>query len=106
MRAERVSEARPLYIGVTRAVPGYAAAWFSAALCSARAGDAARAEQAFRACLRLQPLSADGHSALGLLLLSAQRIPEARAELQEALRLDPTAAEAKEALQALEAKPK
>jgi Tfp pilus assembly protein PilF len=56
--------------------------------------------------LRLQPLSADGHSALGLLLLSQQRIAEARAELEEALRLDPASTEAKEALDSLAARAK
>lgn len=101
MQAERFSEALPLYDSVTTDVPGYAEAWFAAGMCYAHTGDAKRAEQSIRTYLRLQPRSADGHSALGLLLLSQQRIAEARAELEEALRLDPAATEAKEALDAL-----
>lgn len=101
MQADRFSEALPLYESVTKDVPGYAEAWFAAGTCYAHTGDAKRAEQSLRTYLRLQPLSADGHSALGLLLLSQQSIAEARAELEEALRLDPAATEAKEALDAL-----
>lgn len=101
LQAGRFPEALPLYNSVTKDVPGYAEAWFASGMCYAHTGDATRAEQSFQTFLRLQPLSADGHSALGLLLLSQQRIAEARAELQEALRLDPGASEAKEALDSL-----
>jgi tetratricopeptide (TPR) repeat protein len=103
MQADRFSEALPLYDSVTKDVPGYAEAWFAAGMCYAHTAEAERAEQSFRTFLRLQPLSADGHSALGLLLLSQQRIAEARAELQEALRLDPASTEAHEALDSLAA---
>jgi tetratricopeptide (TPR) repeat protein len=102
MQAGRFSEALPLYNSVTKDAPGYAEAWFASGMCYANTGDAKLAEQSFQRYLRLQPRSADGHSALGLLLLSQQRIAEARAELQEALRLDPAGAtEAKEALDSL-----
>ncbi len=106
MQAGRFSEALPLYNSVTRDVPGYADAWFASGMCYARTADAKRAEQSFQRFLRLQPLSADGHSALGLLLLSQQRIAEARIELEEALRLDPASAEARDALDWLAARPK
>ncbi len=98
------SAALPLYVRVTEDVPDYADAWLAAGVCYAQTGDAAHAEQSFRTFLRLQPLSPEGHSALGVLLLSEQRTVEARAELQEALRLDPGSAEAKEALDALRAR--
>ena len=106
MQADRFSEALPLYDSVTKDVPDYAEAWFAIGMCYAHTGDAKRAEQSLQTFLRLQPLSADGHSALGLLLLSQQRIAEARAELEEALRLDPASTEAKEALDSLAARAK
>lgn len=98
MQAGRFPEALPLYTGVTAEVPDYADAWFAAGICYGQTGDAARAEQSFRSFLRHQPASAEGHSALGVLLISQQRFTEARSELQEALRLDPASAEAREAL--------
>lgn len=101
MQAQRFADALPLYNSVIAEVPDYTEAWFAVGICYGESGDAARAEQALRAYVRLQPLSADGHTALGVLLLSQKRTAEARAELGEALRLDPTDAEAKEALDAL-----
>lgn len=106
VQAARFSEALPFYESVTRDVPGYAEAWFSAGMCYARTADAKRAELAFQRYLRLQPKSADGHGALGLLLLMQQRTAEARAELEEALRLDPASTEAKDALESLTTRPK
>lgn len=106
VQADRFSEALPLYNSVTKDVPGYADAWFSAGMCYARTADAKRAEQSFQTYLRLQPNSADGHSALGLLLLLQQRIAEARIEFEEALRLDPASTEARGALDSLAARPK
>lgn len=101
MRASRFSEALPLYLKVTAEVPAYADAWFSAGVCYSQTGDARQAERSLRTFLRLQPLSAEGHSALGLVLLSQRRAAEARAEFEQALRLDPAAAEARAALEAL-----
>jgi len=106
VQTDRFSEALPLYDSVTKDVPGYADAWFSAGMCYARMADVKRAEQAFRTYLHLQPNSADGHGSLGLLLLMQQRVTEARAELEEALRLDPASTEAKDALDSLAARPK
>jgi tetratricopeptide (TPR) repeat protein len=99
----RYADALPLYVKVTEEIPDYADAWLAAGICYAQTGDAERAERALRAYLRLQPLAAEGHSALGLLLLSKRQFVESRAELQEALRLDPGSTEAKEALDALDA---
>jgi tetratricopeptide (TPR) repeat protein len=101
MQTGRFPEALPLYTSVTAEVPEYADAWFAAGICYGQTGDAGKAEQSLRSFLRLQPGSAEGHSALGVLLISQQRFTEARAELQEALRLDPASAEAREALQML-----
>jgi len=106
MRANRFSEALPLYARATAEVPAYADAWLAAGVCWSQAGDAKRAEESFRTFLRLQPLSAEGHSALGVLLLSQRRAAEARTELEEALRLDPASAEAREALDVLNHPPK
>jgi tetratricopeptide (TPR) repeat protein len=106
LQADRFTEALPLYNSVTKDVPGYADAWFSAGMCYAQTADAKRAEQAFQTYLRLQPNSGEGHVALGLLLLMQYRITEARAELEEALRLDPTSTEAKDALDSLATQPK
>jgi tetratricopeptide (TPR) repeat protein len=106
VRADRFSEALPFYESVTRDVPGYAEAWFSAGMCYAHTADTKRAEQALQTYLRLQPNSSDGHGALGLLLLMQQRTTEARAELEEALRLDPASTEAKDALDSLTTRPK
>ena len=100
MRADRFGEALPFYASVTAEVPEYADAWFAAGVCYAHGGNVGRAEEAFRRFLRLEPASAEGHSALGVLLLSQQKTAEARAELQEALRLDPSSEEAREALEA------
>jgi tetratricopeptide (TPR) repeat protein len=106
MQADRFAEAVPLYRSAVADMPDYADAWLSLGVCYGQTGDATRAEQSFRTFLRLQPLSAEGHSALGVLLLSQQRIEEARAELREALRLDAASEQAREALQVLDARTK
>ncbi len=103
MRSGRFSEALPLYARVNADVPSFADAWFAAGICYVQTGDPKRSEEAFRTFLRLQPLSADGHSALGILLLGQKRTDEARSELQEALRLDPASVEAIEALASINA---
>ncbi len=55
-------------------------------------------EPAFRTALRLQPTLAPAHSNLANLLASLGGWTEARAHFTEALRLDPTNAEARAAL--------
>lgn len=106
MASGRAREALPLFLRVTSAAPGYADAWFGAAACYSASGDAVNAERYMREFLRLQPLSAEGHSALGIMLLEQGRTGEARTELEEAIRLDPSSSEAREALRALESKGK
>ena len=101
MKAQRFADALPLYTSVIADLPDFSEAWFAAGICYVQTGDAEHGEQALRTYLRLEPLSEEGHTALGVLLLSQKRIVEARAELLEALRLDPTSSEAKEALDAL-----
>jgi len=106
METQRFAEALPLYANVIADVPDYSDAWLAAGICYLETGEAARGEESFRTYLRLQPPSAEGHTALGALLLSQKRLSEARAELSEALRLDPGSTEAKEALDALDPRPK
>jgi tetratricopeptide (TPR) repeat protein len=102
MAADRPSAALPDFELVNADAPEFAGAWLGTAVCKARLGDTAGAEAAFRAFLKLQPLSADGHAGLGLVLMSAGRTAEAREEFEEALRLDPNAEQAREALRALQ----
>ena len=106
MQQQRFADALPLYTSVVSDVPDFADAWFGAGICYVQTGDAERGERSLRAFLRLQPLSEEGHTALGVLLLSQKRLVEARAEILEALRLNPTSTEAREALDAIEPHPK
>ena len=63
-----------------------------------RAGQLEESEQAFREAVRLAPLSAETHLALGKSELSLRHIEPALAELKETLRLDPDNPQAKRLL--------
>jgi Flp pilus assembly protein TadD len=63
-----------------------------------RAGQPEESEQAFRQAVRLDPLRAETHLALGKSELRLRRVEAAQAELQETLRLDPDNAQAKRLL--------
>jgi Flp pilus assembly protein TadD len=56
------------------------------------------AESAFRKYLSFQPVSADGHASLGVLLLEEGRGGEAIPELVEAIQVDPSLTEARKSL--------
>ena len=71
------------------------------AACS-QLGRLEEAQKALQRYLRLQPASADGHSALGLVLLTAGRRAAAKAELERALRLEPNSLETAKALAYIE----
>jgi tetratricopeptide (TPR) repeat protein len=83
---------------ISRAHPKAAQAWFGLAVCYSQMQRPAEVIAAITRYLELEPRSADGRAILGLALQSAARLPEARAELERALRLDPSQTEALQAL--------
>ncbi len=98
LTARKYSEAIPSYERVVRLAPAFYEAYFGLGICYQQTGQAAKGEQALRRYLSFQPLSADGHAALGLLLLAAGRRADARPELEEAIRLNPALVEPRKAL--------
>jgi tetratricopeptide (TPR) repeat protein len=94
----RYAEALPLYEKVVAASPDFYEAYFALGLCYQQTGQTAKSEAALRKYLTFQPLSADGHAALGLLLVAARRPGEARPELERALDLNPSLVEPRSAL--------
>ena len=67
-----------------------------------KAGKAEQAVEKYKAALLLRPDDAELHIHLGGALAALNRAAEARSELEQALRIDPTSALAKQALAALE----
>jgi tetratricopeptide (TPR) repeat protein len=94
----RFREAIAPYEKVVQLVPTFYEAWFALGVCYSQADDSVRAEAALKRYLEFQPLSPDGHSVLGLLLVSMNRTAEARAELSRALELNPDLDEPRAAL--------
>ena len=84
----------PPYQQVVRLMPSFYEAWFPLGVCYSQTGDRAKAEQALTTYLKYQPLSADGHTALGLLYVGLQKSEDARRELRRALDIDPADTEA------------
>jgi len=82
------------YQRVTALMRTFYEAWFPLGVCLSQAGHTVEAEAALKTYLSFQPLSGDGHTALGLLYLTQSRFVEARTELRKALDLDPDAVEA------------
>jgi tetratricopeptide (TPR) repeat protein len=82
------------YQKVTALMQTFYEAWFPLGVCLSQAGRSVEAEAALKKYLSFQPLSGDGHTALGLLYLTQSRFVEARTELRKALDLDPDAVEA------------
>ena len=92
----------PQYEQVVHLMPSFYEAWFPLGVCYSQTGERAKAEQALTTYLKYQPLSADGHSALGLLYASIEKPREARRELRQALDIDPTDREAAAGLARIE----
>jgi tetratricopeptide (TPR) repeat protein len=91
-------EAIPEYQSVIQRLPNFYEAYFALGMCYGQTGHFSEAEVAFKKYLALQPISADGRAALGVLLLSMGRGTEAVPELQQAIQIDPTLLEARKAL--------
>lgn len=104
MNEGRFAEAAPWFVAATAAAPDYAEGWFGLGVCRMQTGEAGGAEASLREYVRRRPLSADGHSALGLALAAQGKTAEARAELSRALELDPGLSETREALQSLDSR--
>ncbi|RPI18078.1 MAG: tetratricopeptide repeat protein, partial [Acidobacteria bacterium] len=94
MRGQYV-EAAATYEELVSRTPQFYEAYFALGMCYAHMGQLPKAVEAFRKYLALQPVSADGHASLGLVLLQTNQVNEARLELERALELDPTMMEAR-----------
>jgi tetratricopeptide (TPR) repeat protein len=94
----KLGEAIAPYEKVVELSPAFYEAWFALGICYSQTGDAARGESALKRYLGFQPLSADGHAALGLLLFGAKRSAEAGSELSRAVELAPELEEPRTAL--------
>src|SRR6202023_2821819 len=87
---QKFAEAIPYYEEIVRMLPGFYEAWFALGVSYSQTENWSQAEDAFRKYLSYQPLSADGHASYGLLLVSMKRNSDAKKELTEALKLDPS----------------
>jgi len=91
-------DAIPLYESIVKQLPTFYEAYFDLGTCYAQTGRVGDAETALRKYLSLQPISADGHAALGLVLAEQNKNDEAIAEFSQAIQIDPTQVEARKAL--------
>src|SRR5262249_24807883 len=98
LRAGKFAEAASRYEQIVRLSPSFYEAWFALGMAYSQTARAVEAEAAFRKYLSFQTLSANGHAALGVLLVAQQRGSEARPLLERALQLDATQTEARKAL--------
>ncbi len=64
----------------------------------AKAGDGGQAVERYREALLIRPDDADLHAHLGTVLAGLKRWPEAKAEFEAVLKIDPQSAEARQAL--------
>jgi tetratricopeptide (TPR) repeat protein len=94
----KYSEAAVYYEELLSRHPKFYEAYFALGVCYNQMGQPGKAESAFRKHLLLQPLSADGHAALGMLLSGQKLNEEALSELNRAMELDPQLLEARKAL--------
>lgn len=95
---QKFAEAIPHYEEIVRLLPNFYEAWFALGISYAQTGQPAKAETALRRYLDFQPLSPDGHAALGFLLQQQNRKSEAREQFEEALKLDPGLDEVRDGL--------
>lgn len=98
LAARQYAEAIPPYEKVVALAPEFYEAYFALGICYQQTGQAAKAEQSLKRYLFFQPLSEDGHAALGLLLFAAGRGSDARPQLEVAIRLNPALVEPRKAL--------
>jgi len=98
LRQGKFAEAAKHHEELVSLLPTFDEAYFALGICYSQTSRPAEAEVAFRKFLLMQPLSADGHSALGVLLIDQKRNAEAAPELEEAIRLDSGQTEARKAL--------
>ena len=98
LREGNFTDAAKHYEELVSLLPTFYEAYFALGICYSQTSRPAEAEVAFRKFLLMQPLSADGHSALGVLLIDQKRNAEAAPELEEAIRLDSGQTEARKAL--------
>jgi len=98
LRQGNFSEAIPPYEELIKKVPTFYEAYFGVGMSYSQTGRPADAETALRKYLSFQPVSGDGHAALGVLLLQMNRGPEGVTELKQALQIDPSLDEARKAL--------
>ena len=91
MVAGNLQEAMKHFQTAVSLEPGFATGHFSLGLALAQQGQKDLAEKEYRDALILSPDLATAHLELGLLLASSKRVlpPEARAEIEEGVRLNP-----------------
>jgi len=92
------AEAIPHYESIISQLPSFYEAYFDLGMCYGQTGRPQDAEAAFRKYLTFQPVSADGHAALGVLLLSEGQNKDALPELEQAIQIDPGQIEARKVL--------
>ena len=98
LAARQYAQAIVPYEKVVSLSPDFYEAYFALGVCYQQTGQTGKAEESLRRYISFQPLSEDGHAALGLLLFAAGRGPEARPQLEQAIRLNPSLAEPRKAL--------
>ncbi|AXC13896.1 TPR repeat [Acidisarcina polymorpha] len=98
LRQGEFAEAIPLYESIAQHLPTFYEAYFDLGTCYAQTGRLNDAEIALRKYLSFQPVSADGHAALGLVLAEQIKNEGAIAEFSQAIQIDPTLVEARKAL--------
>jgi tetratricopeptide (TPR) repeat protein len=98
MKSGRFAEAARRYEALLETRPRSKEILFALGACYVQLGRNDEAVVALRKHVGLAADSASGHAALGIALLDGTRTAEAKAELETALRLDPSQADAAEAL--------
>ncbi len=97
LRDQKFAEAIPPGLQVAELWPSFPSPYFVLGVCYGQTGRPAQAVTYFNKYLSLQPNSADGHAALGVLLLQQDRKEDALRELEQAISLDPAMLEARKA---------
>ena len=98
LRKGRFEEATPQYEAIIKMLPTFYEAYFALGMCYGQTGHLSESEGTFRKYLSFQPLSADGHAALGINLLQQKKVQDATPELEKALQIDPSMEEVRKAL--------